>query len=343
MAPTSTVLNQKWRRGFTLVELLVVIAIIGMLVALLLPAVQAAREAGRRVQCANNFKQVGLALHNYHSAHRCFPQGTTNHPSTNYEGFTWCIRILPFLEQQNVYSKINWKDDGFHGSSVNVAVVANTHVSAFDCPSSPCPRWRVHFTGPQVHIGDMVGIAGAIPPAGSTDIRFDPTSYPAADRHAWNGVLFAHSNVAIAQIRDGTTNVMMVGETSDFGRLATDPSKQYDCRGMFPVGWMIGADRPKVGSMPSGGFPSGNHDRTVRNTTVINQYPLGTKVCSPGMVAQVPEGHNYDNNTPIQSAHSGGAFLLFCDGSVHFLTEGIDFDMFKLLAIRDSGQVKSWE
>jgi prepilin-type N-terminal cleavage/methylation domain-containing protein len=325
-------------RAFTLVELLVVIAIIGILIALLLPAVQAAREAARRMQCSNNFKQVGLALHNYHSTYGVFPPGTTHHSSTNYEGWGWGVRLLPYMEQANVFDRIDFGDDGFVGStnSNNKTLMNGTSVPMYTCPSSPCPQFRgsdAWNQGHDINIGTMVGIAGAIGDP-TNDPRHDNSSNQWAN-HAWNGVLHAHSRVSIATIRDGTTNVFMVGETSDWGRHPSNPGQEYDCRGMFPHGWWIGADRQSPESAAG--------DARVFTTTVINTRPLGTKVCEGANFANASSaGTNYDNQVPIQAAHTGGAFLLFCDGSVHFLSESIDFDLFKLLAIRDSGQVKSW-
>ena len=186
----------------------------------------------------------------------------------------------------------------------------------------------------RIHIGSMVGIAGAIGDP-TADTRHD--TFPEQwKNHAWNGVLFAHSNVRVADIKDGTTNVIVVGETSDWGRHPADPVRPYDCRGMFPHGWWIGADRES----PSQAAP----DRRVFTTTVINTRPLGTKICDDADFATSSNvGTNYDNQIPIQSAHPGGAFLLFGDGSVHFLSESLDFDLFKLLAIRDSREVKQWQ
>jgi prepilin-type N-terminal cleavage/methylation domain-containing protein len=327
------------KSGFTLVELLVVIAIIGILIALLLPAVQAARAAARRIQCSNNFKQVGLGLHNYHSTHSTFPQGTTDHPTSNYEGWSWAIRILPYLEQGAAFDLIDFGEDGFVGSTNqhNKDLLNGTFVGTYWCPSSPCPQFYSNDAwngNHDINTGCMVGIAGAIG-ASTGDARHDTTSDPSRN-HAWNGVLFAHSQVRIASIRDGTTNVMVVGETSDWGRRTGFPDEQYDCRGMFPHGFWIGADRTEPTVIAD--------DKRVFNTTVINQRPLNTKVCDLGQFGKANKpGHNYDNQTPVQSAHVGGAFLLFADGSVHFLGESIDFDLFKLLAIRDSGEVKSWQ
>ena len=322
------------KRGFTLIELLVVIAIIGILIALLLPAVQTAREAARVMKCANNFRQVGLALHNYHDTYGCFPQGTTHHWSTNYEGFGWGLRLLPFMEQKAPFERIDFADDGFCGSAPqNGRMVTGVVIPVYRCPSSPCPPLVSNWNGQlQMHAGTLVAIAGAIPDVSGN--RTDPSSFPPEARHAWNGVLFAHSSVKIGDISDGTSNVVCVGETSDWGRHPGNPARNYDCRGMFPHGYMIGADRPS----PQKPAP----DRRVFTTTVINTRPLGSKICVGAQYADASSGGtNYDNNIPIQSAHLGGAHLLFTDGSVHFLSEKIRFDLFKLLAIRDSGVVKN--
>jgi prepilin-type processing-associated H-X9-DG protein len=326
------------------VELLVVITIIGILIALLLPAVQAAREAARRMQCSGNFKQVGLALQNYHSIYNCFPQGTTNSPKLNYEGFSWATRLLPYLEQQSIFDQIDWKSNGYVGTAdKNGKLVRNLIVPAYDCPSTPCNRISgyansSYATGEAypLQIGCMVGIAGAIPDAAGQN-RCDSSSYPTANRHAWNGVLFGQSNVRVADIIDGTSNVICVGETSDWGQVAGSPGKPYDCRGMFPHGWLIGADRQKPAEYMA-------EDPRMFTTTVINTRSLNSKTCEAGAASGANSaGTNYDNNLPIQSAHPGGAHLLFCDGSVQFLSENILFDLFKLLAIRDSGAVKQWQ
>ena len=331
------------KRAFTLVELLVVIAIIGILVALLLPAIQAAREAARRAACQNNFKQVGLALQNYHSAHNRFPSGTTDHFSPNNEGYSWAVWRLQYIEGGSIYDQIDFEDDGFIGSTNdhNRQLMVDTQIETFDCPSSEQPRFSTFSHGDlRVHIGDMVGIAGAVPP-NATDIpssewRWDALAMnPATASRAstWNGILHARSKVRLAQVTDGSSHVMAVAETSGPTFFDGRPDVPFDCRGMFPHGWWIGADRNQLSGW--GG------DSRVFNTTYIAYRPLGTQVCSGGPVSTFRDpGTNYDNQVPVQSAHPGGAHAVLCDGSVHFLSDSIDFDTFRYVAIRDSGELK---
>ena len=328
-----TVSNTQTRRlcGFTLVELLVVIAIIGILIALLLPAVQAAREAARRAQCANNFKQLGLALQNYHAAWKTFPPGSTQ-MSAKDPGYGWPMFLLPYLEQENLHDGVNWKLDGFVASNANGHYISGVRFPQMFCPSSPCPMFTngrnvLIENGKEVFIGTVVGVAGAIPDVNGQS-RCDPSG--AADsRHAWNGTLFANGAVRISDLRDGTTNVIVLGETSDWGHYDGKPEVRYDIRGQYPHGPAMGNLRVK--------------SNRAFNTTVVNLYPLDSKAAKGGQHSDhTMRGTNYDNNLPIQSAHPGGAHVSMADGSVQFLQSAIDFDLYKLLAIRDSGQVKQW-
>jgi len=188
----------KSKAGFTIVELLVVIAIIGMLVALLLPAVQAAREAARRSQCQNNLRQLGLAVVGHESARQVFPPGTTagsdNFREGEHSGFVY---LLPYLEQQNLFDAMDltvpWKDE------VNLRV-AQTPIETYLCPSSPS---TLGLTG---------GLTGA-----PTDYAFSkgPQAYLCSKPHPqWNGMFDVNSKIQLAQIKDGLSNTFAMGEAA---------------------------------------------------------------------------------------------------------------------------------
>ena len=204
------------RRAFTLVELLVVITIIGILIALLLPAVQAAREAARRLQCTNNLKQMGLALHNYHLTNSSFPQASSQYSGVKQGGgccgWSWSALILPFLEQDNLYQQIDF-DWGYN-------VTANAHlinqiVSIYHCPTAP----------PLKFIDCCGGISGTDDAAEaqySAITTHEPAVYALCELASSSctgpssGVMYDESGIRIADIRDGTSNTLMVGERHTF-------------------------------------------------------------------------------------------------------------------------------
>ena len=331
--------------GFTLVELLVVIAIIGILIALLLPAVQVAREAARRLQCSNNCKQIGLALLNFHDSHGKFPPGATwVEPHTGWVdgyGFGWRMFILPFLEETAIYGQVDLECAGAGDMDYgcNARTLSGVAPSVFICPSSSMKRFSRHKqTKADTALADYGGIAGA-------DDQDPKGRYLGVGRggntHAFNGILFANSKVSIGHVLDGTTNTIMVGEQSDwsFNRIGG----QIDCRSSGIHGAWIGTfivDQQDMGDWAS---------NRVFNTITIGR-PLGTRFClfigdfsgTPWYTGGRVTGG--DNRTPIVSAHPGGAHLLFADGSVHFFSETIQFDLFQRLAIRDSGNaMKTWK
>jgi prepilin-type N-terminal cleavage/methylation domain-containing protein len=193
------------RRAFTLVELLVVIAIIGILIALLLPAVQAAREAARRIQCANHFKQVGVALHNYHTAHKTFPPGMMMwHPQTGaacgtpillhpgqsgYLGFSWSAYILPYLGEESLYDMLDFVQDGvqwpnywYEGSNREAV---RMQIGTYLCPSDPQGGELVSCCGGHIDLEDLVmtNMAGVADSLDWTCDGYWPWQYNVTDRH----------------------------------------------------------------------------------------------------------------------------------------------------------------
>jgi prepilin-type N-terminal cleavage/methylation domain-containing protein/prepilin-type processing-associated H-X9-DG protein len=186
------------RRAFTLVELLVVIAIIGVLVGLLLPAVQKVREAANRIKCANNLKQIALALHNYHDTNGSLPPGYQA-PGFNV-GWGWGAFLLPFLEQQNLSTQLGVSSTAFGGGAnpVLATPLTQTKLSVYVCPSDTGPALnpfkRDHAKS------NYRGVAGPyLPPVYVADVDY-------------GGVLFQNSKVRLTDITDGTSNTLAVGE-----------------------------------------------------------------------------------------------------------------------------------
>jgi prepilin-type N-terminal cleavage/methylation domain-containing protein len=193
------------RRGFTLVELLVVIAIIGILVALLLPAIQAAREAARRTQCVNKMKQITIAFHNYHDIHNAFAPGSFS------EKPSWHVHILPFIEQEALYDKIrtheNWNSG--HNKGFFMTLVADYH-----CPSGT----QNQVTGYGAEDGNYTThYYGVMGPTGKNPETGNDYSEGSKDKHGGmsrNGFCQIHSTVSFRDVTDGTSNTFAIGELS---------------------------------------------------------------------------------------------------------------------------------
>ena len=191
------------RRAFTLVELLVVIAIIGVLVSLLLPAVQAAREAARRTQCGNNVKQLGLAIHAYHSAHDRFPPGCTLSEHADHTGDSWHVFSLPFLEHDALADRILVRRERIAPA-----------VPVFFCPSDDVTA------GPttSLHVTNYVGSAGA---GRRADRVIDLEDQFCGDVYT-DGVFYPSSTVSAKRITDGMTHTLAIGERAYFKNIWTD-------------------------------------------------------------------------------------------------------------------------
>ncbi len=320
-------------RGFTLIELLVVIAIIAILVALLLPGVQQAREAARRTQCKNNLKQIGLALHNYHDTYNGFPIGTNFSVGTigNTFGVSWWVGLLPYIEQAPMFNML--ATSGTHtgtiattnggtntGYAINAPVIDGKSISLMLCPSSPLPEFGQPHNEHSIIRPQYVGISGAV--NGTEGFVNSPTNRQWANHQGGiasnGGVLVALRSTRIRDITDGTSNTMVVGEQSNWGWDAAGNKVQINNW----QGFMCGINQSVI---PFNGRPF--------NLTAVRYAINSPNIPLPGV-------HNNDGpNNGIFSAHVGGAQILLSDGAVRFLSENTDLLTIKYLATRDDGAV----
>jgi prepilin-type N-terminal cleavage/methylation domain-containing protein/prepilin-type processing-associated H-X9-DG protein len=329
------------RQGFTLIELLVVIAIIAILIGLLLPAVQQVREAAARTQCANNLKQIGLALHSYHDSRKVFPPGYVDRntdPNSTPDndlgpGWGWAAFLLPYLEQGNVYRQINFSQGVGVGGN---AAVSQLPLAIHQCPSDPYqqafPVYDSTFTTPIATVahGNYVGCSGWVecfPGAGG-----NPQPGPGADGLAGPygpagvGVFYRNSRTRIASVSDGMSNTIFVGERS--GDHSPSTWTGAVARGRCPA-WM--ASQPPAPYSPP---PGPAYDNADYGEALVLAHGNATHVPS----ADFPI---YDPDT-FYSMHAGkGANFLFGDGSVRFLTSSIDPYTYQGLCTIAGGEVGS--
>ncbi len=327
-------------RGFTLVELLVVIAIIGILVGLLLPAVQAAREAARRMQCSNNLKQMGLALHNYHSTYNKFPAGGYGTNLNQDPGFSWMVSILPYCEQANIYNRLifNAPGVGWVGPPGSIGwqngtVINNVKLPYLICPSSSLPD-TLYFSRPNITVAcpQYVGIAGAANGNGFVNVAGRQKgcclqSGTATGVISSGGLLPPVRNQSIGSCTDGTTNTIIVGEISGWG---LDPVGTR-----LQINGFLGFQAGSLSNVAVEDWPAsaGLFNRVLNLTTI--QYPPNSNrsTANPGV------NQNIGSNNPLLSEHTGGTQAVRADGSVHFMSQNIDLLILRLVATRDDGQV----
>ncbi|MCA9100341.1 MAG: DUF1559 domain-containing protein [Planctomycetales bacterium] len=323
------------RRGFTLVELLVVIAIIGILIALLLPAVQAAREAARRSKCGNNLRQASLALHNFEATHGTFPTGAQS-PSTKNEwvwGYSWAVAIMPHTEQSALYAELDLKgvksphtglvySNGTTSfNTFNGMIVDGILIPYLLCPSSTLNPLGLRGLQVPAHgaCSPMyTAITGAIDHETAVDKDNQSNQHLARGIQSRGGVLLANEPIDFNRITDGSSNTIVLGEQSDFCRSVE--GALIDCRSDYQHSFMMGAT------------PEAHPEDRWFNTTTV-RYPINHKAWnSPGVGDQY-----YGCNRPIQSAHPGGAHVALGDGSVRFLSEALDLHAFFDMANRNDG------
>ena len=348
-------------RGFTLIELLVVIAIIGVLIGLLLPAVQAAREAARRAQCVNNLKQLGLGMHNYHSAAGSFPIGVnaSNSPGAGLIAWTgWSVHsmMLPYMEQQPLYNNINFTFDDFgNPATVNGvgpnSTVDRTYVNAFLCPSDPGNGGRSDGTFSNNYMGSI----------GTTYNTSQTTT---------NGAFAYQTPYSTRDFRDGTANTIAFGESlvgsgsndngSNWaypgnGTTIADQAGQNEpgsnpaqvatdfqtCNASWQSGITSAAGAPIA---TNGGvrWTVGAETTTLANTLVTpNSKQQPWNACRFGCSGCGHGKSDHSNITKMSSFHSGGINAVFADGSVHFVKDSVAQRVFWALGTKGNGEVLS--
>jgi prepilin-type N-terminal cleavage/methylation domain-containing protein/prepilin-type processing-associated H-X9-DG protein len=330
---------RRTQSGFTLVELLVVIAIIGILVALLLPAVQAAREAARRMQCSNNMKQMGLAMHNYHDANQTFPCGSLMGRKGLWSwGPAWGVSILPYAEQTSLFDQVDLK--GVYGggnaqvgliytgnNEYNGKLLNGVAIQYLYCPSSPLPRFVLKGMTAPGNQGaaspTYTAVSGAIDHQSTINKESESDQHKHKGRRSAGGILIGGNTFhTFGDIRDGSSNTILLAEQSDYCKDAN--GQNIDCRSDYGHSFSMGAIDPD--------HPT-RDDRWFNTTSV--RYPINEKRWETPFVGN----QYYACNRPIQSAHGGGAMTLFGDGSVHFLSEGLNLQTLYNLSNRNEGNV----
>jgi prepilin-type N-terminal cleavage/methylation domain-containing protein/prepilin-type processing-associated H-X9-DG protein len=315
--------------GFTLVELLVVITIIGILIALLLPAVQAAREAARRMQCSNNMKQIGVALHNYHSVYNRFPPGGGG----DYGGPEWphlLYRLLPFMEQTARYdamqvaykTRVNPWDSN---SPTAWANVPRTPMPLYLCPSDGMGGLTKGCLGTsmtaancvQLYITNYIGIfsglnEGEVYQDGQGDPAFDPNH---------RAVFAFNRGAGIHDIRDGTSNTLALAEY-----LTGTPD---DLRGYPYSGWPS-LQFLLVANTPNSSIPDGLLDYPHFCESPERNLPESNLPC----VISSPS----DTSAAARSRHPGGVNAVLCDGSIQFFGDSIDVYLWRSLGWMADGK-----
>jgi prepilin-type N-terminal cleavage/methylation domain-containing protein/prepilin-type processing-associated H-X9-DG protein len=300
--------GRRCRSAFTLIELLVVIAIIGVLVALLLPAVQKVREAANRMKCTSNLHNLGLAFHQYENTHGRFPPGHVVGPYppagvTAAVNQNWGPFLLSFIEQQALANQYHW--DLFHYDPANQPVTS-THLKIMQCPSAEPDRvmtYGVFSYGGQGACTDYAAIQGVDPVLADLGLIDRVGNY--------DGVLAQNFMACPSDIVDGMSSTILLAE--DAGR---------------PRQWQAG--KPGLDQKVGGGpWTGGGNPIVVQGST----FDGATR---PG-----PCALNCTNNKEIYSFHPGGTNILFADGSVHFLKETIDIRILARLCTRAGDEVVS--
>jgi prepilin-type N-terminal cleavage/methylation domain-containing protein len=304
-------------RGFTLIELLVVIAIIGVLVGLLLPAVQQAREAARRMTCVNNLKQTGLAMHGYYDSNRQLPSGyispgtSAADPSASetVKGYAWGFVLLPYMEQSSLFDSIDQTGEAV-GTS-NEAKAAEANLGGYRCPTDTAP---VSFS---VNNG-----SGTVDLPTSNYVAVLGWNNVTTEAGQGNGVFFRNSDIQFRDIRDGLSTTICVGERKHI----------HDFFDQGPYA---------ANSTWYAAVPGVLRDAGMTMMPMMKEGPgslvLG-HVGQSGMMSGKTPNHT-NHIVHFSSSHFGGVAFLLCDGSTHIIRDNIDYQLFKAIGTRAGGEV----
>tara|TARA_R110002095_G_C4242695_1_gene239156 strand:+ start:1081 stop:1977 length:897 start_codon:yes stop_codon:yes gene_type:complete len=296
--------RSKQKTGFTLIELLVVIAIIAILIALLLPAVQQAREAARRSTCKNNLKQLGLAMHNYAETHGTFMPGAI---ASNYLG--WTAMILPFIEQSSLYDQFDWRQGSYTSPAAGKINLGQNRISVYLCPSSSVEQSQLTSSVEKGFTQHYVGVSGpkGVNVADSQNYSVDGASQ-ARGGVATQGVFYLNSKIKFRDITDGNSNTFAFGESS----------------------WN---EKTNFRNWVRGGTDTTNDFWMDCCKNVANA--INSEVTNAGATDW--------NDVSYGSEHTGGAHFSMCDGSVRFISENIDYNVFLSTASRNGNEVTTVE
>ena len=309
------ILSRRLRAGFTLVELLVVIAIIGILVSLLLPAVQFARESARRMQCASNMRQFALALHTYHDSMKRFPPARTSRSISTH------AHILPQLEQSAIHQRIDFSVSVNHA---NNAYARGVIVPTFNCPSDPQQSVPAGLAGTNYRVNQGSGVLWGNPPTNPSDSNFGMPEP--------NGPFYLMSGISFGELPDGTTNTAMVSEhikgdhnngqwsKSDTFRPGTHPATADEAMQQCNA---IDVTNLSYQGYSAIGAPwlEGYHSTTI----YFHVLPPNGRSCMfpPGRIA-----------TSATSGHPSGVNMALCDASVRFVSQNIDVYLWRAIGTR---------
>lgn len=302
--------------AFTLVELLVVIAIIGILVSLLLPAVQAAREAARKSQCKNQLKQLGLAMHNYESSFKRLPAGYEYVPdgAGNQSGHAWGARILPFVEETAIHDQIDFTLPVFHPDN---QLAREQHLATFLCPTDDIsPTGYIEMGDEQWAMGCYVANYGTSTESDAYQAEFADGPVDGVRRDIddfsdnSNGVFYRNSKTKLAQITDGLSKTLLIGERQN---------------GPFRAGIQL------------------NNHFEYETTWAASVRDLEDPTDDHGHMTLFQTGHTpndpVSDDRDVSAAHEGLAQFLLCDGSVRAINEDIEFAVYQAMGTRDGEEV----